>query len=426
MSRCPNCGTEFQPGQLFCSECGTRLPQEQSADSAPAPVFEPEPVASAEPAAPAARTYEPVPPAPSDPFAAQGPASLQGEFTPSAQSAKFSSAPGAPVSGPAPQDPAPRVAPVPVPPAQNSYGQPNCAPNAAPQANAVPDKKSPYAPVSTGAFYGTMFLFAIPVVGLIFAIVWACGGCRKKNLRNYALASILYGLTGVLLSVILCFTLWFAFRPVIVEALGDLGYVLVDGQGNVINTEGSESSSQTVQPEPVEGSALDKLRQMTSGDFSIRYKVDMFGMELEGIEARKGDQVLSGLSFPGIFEQYTLKTGGTCYIYEKSQKIYCVTEDEPTLLFDLSPYDAEVVARGTDTFNGQQLPFESFSSSYGETLSIFLRNGVPCGMRADADDELTDVLFTEISVSPSDDLFRLPDGCTEVSEDTFYEETFDF
>ena len=43
---------------------------------------------------------------------------------------------------------------------------------------------SPYEPITAWGFIGILALFAIPVIGWIFAIVWACGGCRKLNKRN--------------------------------------------------------------------------------------------------------------------------------------------------------------------------------------------------------------------------------------------------
>ncbi len=43
---------------------------------------------------------------------------------------------------------------------------------------------SPYEPITAWGFIGILALFAIPVIGWIFAIIWACGGCRKLNKRN--------------------------------------------------------------------------------------------------------------------------------------------------------------------------------------------------------------------------------------------------
>lgn len=65
-----------------------------------------------------------------------------------------------------------------------------------------PSPNSPYAPVGIGAFLGAQLLLCIPVVNLIVMIVWACGGCRKINLRNYARAWLILAAIGFVLSIL--------------------------------------------------------------------------------------------------------------------------------------------------------------------------------------------------------------------------------
>lgn len=43
-----------------------------------------------------------------------------------------------------------------------------------------------YEPLGMWAYFGYDILFAIPLIGLIFLIVFACGGTKNINLRNYA------------------------------------------------------------------------------------------------------------------------------------------------------------------------------------------------------------------------------------------------
>ena len=62
------------------------------------------------------------------------------------------------------------------------------------------EKGSRYAPVSTWGFIGIMLLSVIPVIGWIFVIVWACGGCRKINKRNYARAALIMTLISIIVT----------------------------------------------------------------------------------------------------------------------------------------------------------------------------------------------------------------------------------
>lgn len=43
-----------------------------------------------------------------------------------------------------------------------------------------------YSPLSAWAYFAYRLLFAIPVVGFVFLIVFSCGGCRNQNLRSFA------------------------------------------------------------------------------------------------------------------------------------------------------------------------------------------------------------------------------------------------
>ncbi len=57
---------------------------------------------------------------------------------------------------------------------------------------------SPYEPITAWGYIGILVLLMIPVIGWIFAIVWACGGCRKLNKRNLSRGYlIILGLLGV-------------------------------------------------------------------------------------------------------------------------------------------------------------------------------------------------------------------------------------
>lgn len=429
MPKCPVCSAEYTSGQLFCSECGTRLPLEDVKDNAPAPVYEPEPVQK--PAEPSAPVY-PENAAP----AAQQPVRYSAGSYASTPAPQYD-APAAPK----PQYDAQPAAPAAVPaaPVRQQYDAPQYAasPVPAPKQENAPEKGSPYAPVSTGAFYGSMFLLAIPVVGLIFAIVWACGGCKKKNLRNFALAHILYGLTVTLLGVLSTVLIWFACKNAIVNFLGDLGYVIVDGSGQVITTDGSESSggtSSTAAPSPapntpasLSGNAMEQLQQLTSGSYVIRYQIDMMGFTIEGMEAQSGSKFVSEMRIPSLISSCSLQDGSVFYKYDSDRGVYCVTSIKPDKIFDMSDFGTTVVGTGTTEFNGRQLPYECYETSYNESLYVFLDNGTPCGLRSVSDDDdLGDIIITEFSAAPSAELFQIPAGLQEISEEQFDEEAFGF
>ncbi len=79
---------------------------------------------------------------------------------------------------------------------RNSYRQP-FSDN---YGDAAPENGSRYAPISALGYVGIFLLLGIPVIGLILAIIWACGGCRKVNKRNLARASLIM----IVISVVLC------------------------------------------------------------------------------------------------------------------------------------------------------------------------------------------------------------------------------
>ena len=49
--------------------------------------------------------------------------------------------------------------------------------------NSVPEK---YRPISMWGYFGLQILFSIPVVGTIVLIIFALGGTRNINKRNFA------------------------------------------------------------------------------------------------------------------------------------------------------------------------------------------------------------------------------------------------
>jgi hypothetical protein len=58
-------------------------------------------------------------------------------------------------------------------------------------------------PISTGGYFGILFLLAIPALNLLLLMIWACGGCRKVNKRNFARAVLLWCVIGGILSLLI-------------------------------------------------------------------------------------------------------------------------------------------------------------------------------------------------------------------------------
>lgn len=95
---------------------------------------------------------------------------------------------------------------------QNPEGTKFCTNCGAPALNSrpqdpCPPKGSPWAPISTGGYVGSLLLMWVPVIGWIIAIIWCCGGTKNQNRRNLAKAGLILLAVGILLSLILGFAL---------------------------------------------------------------------------------------------------------------------------------------------------------------------------------------------------------------------------
>lgn len=59
-----------------------------------------------------------------------------------------------------------------------------------------------YKPISIGGFIGYSLLFGIPCIGIILAIVFACGAVKNKNLINWARAILVLWVIGIILAIV--------------------------------------------------------------------------------------------------------------------------------------------------------------------------------------------------------------------------------
>jgi hypothetical protein len=59
------------------------------------------------------------------------------------------------------------------------------------------------APISTGGWFGIMFLLALPAINILLLIIWAVGGTGNTNKRNFSRAALLWMLIGGILSLLI-------------------------------------------------------------------------------------------------------------------------------------------------------------------------------------------------------------------------------
>ncbi len=155
MANCTNCGAAIRDGVKFCTECG-----------AAAPEGKPEPT-------PAVQKPKPQP-------------QTTGQ-RPQTQQIPRQTQPQQIYQQPAYAQPAP------------VYVQP--------QQEQAPGPDSPYGLISTGGYIGIMLLLCIPVIGLLLAVVWACGGCRKLQKRNLCRAMLIMMVVSLIFSLIAGFAI---------------------------------------------------------------------------------------------------------------------------------------------------------------------------------------------------------------------------
>jgi hypothetical protein len=57
--------------------------------------------------------------------------------------------------------------------------------------------------MGVGSYVGAGLLMIIPVIGWIICIVWACGGSKNLNRRNYARATLIFMIIGAVVGFLL-------------------------------------------------------------------------------------------------------------------------------------------------------------------------------------------------------------------------------
>lgn len=201
---CPSCGSAIPDGSQFCAKCGVRLSDDASEKEQAAEAF------AASPEVPA----PPVPPviednAPAGDTALSAAAAFEEKESPWSETISSTEEPF-----------------------DRTYGMPA----AAAPAQVVPavdparvkaDKAN--VPMSSVGTALSIILMNIPVIGLIIAIVWACGGCRKTGRRNLARAFLMLLILCFVLLIVAALLLRFVFADELVAFFEQMvpGYTLV-------------------------------------------------------------------------------------------------------------------------------------------------------------------------------------------------------
>ncbi len=223
---CTECGKEIPDGVAFCTECGTKAPADtpqatpQEAASA-APKCQKCGAALKEGTAFCTECGAPTK-AETPPNTQEAAPTVQDEVKPQ-ETATPQAAPPPPAqpqyTQPAPQQPTYQQPPRPTyqQPPQPTYQQPQAY--AAPQ----PPADASGGVVGTGTFFGTMLLFALPVIGFL-ACLLMCFIPKRKSLKNYARANLIWAIIG------------FVFGILVIIGVIALGNALIDYLTEALNS----------------------------------------------------------------------------------------------------------------------------------------------------------------------------------------------
>ncbi len=247
---CTNCGSPMEEDKKFCTECGTSFLDTAAAPAAPQPPVQPaQPVQTAPPPRQQVR---------------QAP-------------------------------PQPAYAP------QPTYGE------------APPAPGSKYEPITAGGYIGILLLMCIPLVGLVLAVIWALGGCKKINKRNLARAFLVLTVIGLVLSLIVGIAVRSLFGKVV---------DVLEQETGITFSQDKDSKQQ--------GSLLGGLtgllggdKQTSSGNEDLE-ALGQLGQLLEGLEGITGqDQGSQGLKdLLGTVEDINKEAEGKADGWPKSLRKY--------------------------------------------------------------------------------------------------------
>ena len=133
-----------------------------------------------------------------------------------------------------------------------------------------------YALITTGGYIGIVLLMCIPLLGLILTIIWAFGGCRKLQKRNFARAALIL----MAISLVISLTVGLVARKSVKTAMEELGVEEVDSIGELVSgLAGAASGEEKSELEELQG-LLNDLENMTGSEI---VSDELFG-EIEAIQ----------------------------------------------------------------------------------------------------------------------------------------------
>jgi len=261
---CPNCQSEFPDGVKFCSACGTPLiaPVESVVEAVPEVKEEISPVVKAVPEVQEVPT-EDMPSASFDPGAPIAMPKQVAEDVPVASEIPSDTPVVAPIEEVLPEYP--QTAPV-VPEAAPAVQTPNMfeAPvNTAPVAPSTPAAAPVLAPspialtpetvpapvvsandtsksfkettsageqkiLKTGSAFWLSLLFAIPVIGMIFAIIFAASGKKCQSRKNFAKAALIWHILLIIIALSLVIVCHFLAPDLFDAVINGSAYDVID------------------------------------------------------------------------------------------------------------------------------------------------------------------------------------------------------
>ena len=190
---CKKCGAELKEGVAFCTECGASSKDES--DDAPTAEVKTEALP------PPVQEQRQQPPPQQTPIHTQAPPVQQARPQP-----QYTQQP--PQGQPVYQNQQPYNQQAYAQPQyqQPAYYQPHSTYQQQPQPTYAAPPPTPKdesgGVVSTGTFFGTMLLFALPFIGFIACIIM-CFAPKRKSLKNYAKANLIWAIIGLVFSILL-------------------------------------------------------------------------------------------------------------------------------------------------------------------------------------------------------------------------------